>query len=223
MISFLWIRRHAKHGEPHAGFPPHDICEGAQQNRKEASKVSPQLGRREVVSWGQANIHRRVPAHHLQRVAPRHHRQGWRMRTTCDDFSVVYYFAPLSFVCSSTEQHQRNWLACPILAALITGQDFMNDWGLRVDKDSTFKHSYDPVSEVYQVQLPIRNRGNSVIETHVYIQYLVCQLTNQRLGWNISSNIHWIYKCNSIKTNDFWELCQKDFFLGITCHVESEK
>ena len=58
----------------------------------------------------------------------------------------------------------------------------MNDWGLRVDKDSTFKHSYDPVSEVYQVQLPIRNRGNSVIETHVYIQYLVCQLTNQRLG-----------------------------------------
>ena len=87
--------------------------------------------------------------------------QGWWIGTTCDDFSVVYYFAPLSFVCSSAEQQQRNWLACPILAALITGQDFMNDWGLRVGENSTFKHRYNPVSE--EIQPLMRNRGISAM------------------------------------------------------------
>ena len=30
---------------------------------------------------------------------------------------------------------------------IIVGDDFMNDWGLRVDGNRTFNHSYDPVSE----------------------------------------------------------------------------
>ena len=46
-------------------------------------------------------------------------------------------------ICIAEYQHiiYNEWLP------IIIGEDFMNDWGLRVDKDSTFKHRYDPVSE----------------------------------------------------------------------------
>ena len=44
---------------------------------------------------------------------------------------------------------------------IIIGEDFMNDWGLRVDENSTFKHRYDPVSE--EIQAVMRNRGISAM------------------------------------------------------------
>ena len=44
---------------------------------------------------------------------------------------------------------------------IIIGEDFMNDWGLRVDENSTFKHRYDPVSE--EIQPLMRNRGISAM------------------------------------------------------------
>ena len=44
--------------------------------------------------------------------------QGWLMRKTCDDFSVVYYFPRSSSVRESAEQQKRNRLACPIPAAI---------------------------------------------------------------------------------------------------------
>lgn len=40
------------------------------------------------------------------------------MWTTCNDFSLVYYFAQSSSVDDSAEQQRRNRLTCPILAAL---------------------------------------------------------------------------------------------------------